>query len=1467
MSESLSNNANDNQENNKPDAVELPNGTTLLAVKDEEGAQVERDETPIEEQPKGDLKKILSNQDNTSTSIPDGNDEDIIRSDVNETEQNGSGVFIDQADPSITDTSNLDNPTSNEANLLPTPTITEPPLPETHSSHPSPSIRAATPSSRTSTPPLGSSALAKKKFSSVNVNSKFLSKAGSPAPTAGPTKISSLNGRPAASPVPIASSSSRLLSTKLTTVPSSKTSTSPNPPSSAASSPWAKPVLPLPAEPSPAPSPISTTTTTLHQPAPTRARVLGTTTTPTMGAGLVSAMVPPKPAWKSVTGESRKPGLGISRDFPTAKEVAEGKKAAQMAAQAQAAHNQAILQELNTFTTLDPGTHRWDEEDEDDDVIDFGDGSGEHPHHDGESAIHEVPLNHQPVSKSERFAEDFDRSWPRRQLPPVEGNQTNRRQDADNSRVLFNASSNRLENSRQPPPQIQPTRLMSRPTDTSGRQQPPHLANGGDSDRPLPPHLQAGDRMLPPHMSNVPPTEARSQPGPSAAPPPARSAWNIPKDSERPLPPHLSGRRELPPQSAAFGQSRYPQKPLTNLPPRRSFSQASAPAPSEIQHVIAEQPATSPTIGVDAQTAEMHTAAEKAKARRLAEEAEREAAAERARRKAKELEERFKGTHSTEGRPAPPPAVISAPEAPQITLAQRPRPPMAEQPNQSGLPPRPEASDQQNNRSVESSWRSRAQAAPSQAEPAQPTPHFAVPSAAVNHKTTRPTAESFFEDGEGEESKVSISPAHDAAAPKKEAIFDNMLARIQAAMAEARATPAAASVPAEQSPEQSAQSPEVTTIQPRPAIIATRPEQLKPALIVVQQYFDVSYPEPPKSPPPAWRTYTIKLPKTQPSRSPVPRARLNAAEGPRTPSPHGWIMSFNPPLEGVNPSSLSRSDLLLPQPVLRRFQRPETVISISPRQLEPFEKKIKKKPSIIEAARTTAELPTTSAESLLPAPTTLKSQCLRDQRNRTDDWRQPESSASSEKAISQFAEETTKIEPPPRKTKSPVKTSAAAKAEREGRFMFDGVTIGAPEKERMLASDKPGVRFMVSSELEGDSLLDEVNKMSLETLGDDEKAQHDEASEPSKVSNVETPITPPLPRPASPNTSTWPSTSLSYPASHSPARTSSQHDHSALKSVWEDQQAATKQSSDLNAAAPMYPSLNAPSSADPPAAQPLPGAMKMAFSNSQTFSSPGTAPPATSANPFGSLRPSPATHSATHSQYGQFSSPSPDNPNHHMVGMNYTSMANPRTGTNGFQQGVWSPTAFGTSMASPGYGYTTVPKSSISIDQKSPVTMGYSNSKSPEAMMYSGYSTTVPTGYSQQQYANAQAAYGGRGGQMNQSMYYSYGAPGTQGQQSQGIRAQQQQQQQQQQSRFAQSNGEYSTHAQQQIQQAQSPQIQQYNIDQGGYYGGLSGAHHQQQQQQAMYASNGTLYGHQTHGAVGQTQNSRGGMGSTRKMW
>jgi len=199
-------------------------------------------------------------------------------------------------------------------------------------------IRPPTPSSRTSTPPLTAPS---RKFSSINVNKKFLTKTASPAAGASATvtKLGSLSGeciimqlnvfdgpqcRPAASPVSISSAPSRLLSTKLTTIPSSKSNISPHPPSSAgtagspSNSPWAKPAASLGGE-----SPQDSRP--LHQPAPRQSRSLTTTIPVVMGSGQGISVSAPKPAWRQVPVEGRRAALGVSRDFPTTNEIAEGK--------------------------------------------------------------------------------------------------------------------------------------------------------------------------------------------------------------------------------------------------------------------------------------------------------------------------------------------------------------------------------------------------------------------------------------------------------------------------------------------------------------------------------------------------------------------------------------------------------------------------------------------------------------------------------------------------------------------------------------------------------------------------------------------------------------------------------------------------------------------------------------------------------------------------------------------------------------------------------------------------------------------------------------------------------------------------------------------------------------------------------------------------------------------------------------
>lgn len=267
------------------------------------------------------------------------------------------------------------------------------------------------------------------------------------------------------------------------------------------------------------------------------------------------------------------------------------------------------------------------------------------------------------MTKSERFVEDFDRSWPRQRPAQTDETTTSsglpRRPEHDRDRVLFNANSNRLEppSSRpQMPAQPQITRLMSR-TDTT---------RPAIQERSLPPHLQGGDggRALPPHMLHAPGPSAPNAPSSRPLAQPTRPSqqaassvrqpWGAQREDVRAPPPHLqapaSDRNELSPQPIAHPAQLPPHAQPGNSQ-RRSFSQLQRPAPpqqtaSASPQAQAALPALSPAAQagglppkVDDQTAEMHSAAEKARLRRLAEEQEREAAAERARRKAKELEE------------------------------------------------------------------------------------------------------------------------------------------------------------------------------------------------------------------------------------------------------------------------------------------------------------------------------------------------------------------------------------------------------------------------------------------------------------------------------------------------------------------------------------------------------------------------------------------------------------------------------------------------------------------------------------------------------------------------------------------------------------------------------------------------------------------------------------------------------------
>lgn len=196
-------------------------------------------------------------------------------------------------------------------------------------------------------------------------------------------------------------------------------------------------------------------------------------------------------------------------------------------------------------------------------------------------------------------------------------------------------------------------------------------------------------------------------------------------------------------------------------------------------------------------------------------------------------------------------------------------------------------------------------------------------------------------------------------------------------------------------------------------------------------------------------------------------------------------MSFNPPLD-LPPHSLSRTDLLLPGANVRQLSRDESarpLVNVSQGSLEPIVRKDSRHPSQ-SSARHADSGP--SHPSHAPTAHQLQSRSA-------GRWRQTEETAAATAPEPVATQATIDLldAPAPVRPKSPLKPTPALtpaaplEASTSTPARYDGVNTGLSAKlpaNATTSDPKSGVRFMVSSELEGDSLLDEVNKMSLETV-------------------------------------------------------------------------------------------------------------------------------------------------------------------------------------------------------------------------------------------------------------------------------------------------------------------------------------------------------------------------------------------------
>lgn len=296
-----------------------------------------------------------------------------------------------------------------------------------------------------------------------------------------------------------------------------------------------------------------------------------------------------------------------------------------------------------------------------------------------------------------------------------------------------------------------------------------------------------------------------------------------------------------------------------------------------------------------------------------------------------------------------------------------------------------------------------------------------------------------------------------------------------------------------------------------------------PAEYEPPQFFDITYPQPPRSPPPAWRTYNIRLPK--PSSLPRPRCfglpPISSSQQQQwekgVEAPKGWARTFEPPLESEETTEyvLDRATLLLPQSrVVTKVG--EVVVSISPRMLE----RVKERTTGVDG-EVKEGTGTRRAEEA--------GRSVDEEEEVRTGVEKAELLGSSTKPVQAPAPAppttttSTTQQPPPPRRKSPVKSAAQAEKD-PSTFILQGVGLAiAPPPHISLSSlptssihgstprdgkdgsfsvlsedGKPGVRFMVSSELEGDSLLEEVNKMSLESVEEAKGEKTDDKEEVSR---------------------------------------------------------------------------------------------------------------------------------------------------------------------------------------------------------------------------------------------------------------------------------------------------------------------------------------------------------------------------------
>jgi hypothetical protein len=246
----------------------------------------------------------------------------------------------------------------------------------------------------------------------------------------------------------------------------------------------------------------------------------------------------------------------------------------------------------------------------------------------------------------------------------------------------------------------------------------------------------------------------------------------------------------------------------------------------------------------------------------------------------------------------------------------------------------------------------------------------------------------------------------------------------------------------------------------------------------------------PPSPAPAWKRYTIRLPRVPATVKPYPRRRIRVSVY----TPPGWALSWDPPLEQLAARNISRDEWLIP----KTYQKGKLVADVKlptgkfqpyvppPEDSRPGEassitsQAIKEEGHKSASRKIVVKLPSGNFRPRTdPMDESAATEVIREEFQTSSDIPSLSPSSSAEDL-------------PLSRAMNTALANATSGRKTSGRAP-QGAAIAFARPHGESFSDEPeaksSVRFMVSSQIEDDNLLSEVNKMSMDGLTDNPAAE------------------------------------------------------------------------------------------------------------------------------------------------------------------------------------------------------------------------------------------------------------------------------------------------------------------------------------------------------------------------------------------